>query len=1065
MLNRKITALLLTMTMVLSAMPMASLADEIPEDQGGSQVVTEEQEETEETEPVEETPEQAEDEVSEEAISLPAETMTDEAEIPSYNGENTVEVGTLDALKYYLNCDEADIKLVDDIELGEDDPAIVAGNLRTTDPSGNYHIELNGHSITRTGGTGRLLEIREGSSVTIKNVAESESTFSGGISDQGGAILNEGKLDIYTWMSNICFENNNTTDNPEGNGGAIYSPRGSKIDLNGVRFFNNHAYNAGGAVYLDQDEYSSVLSSLVFENNEAQVRGGAVYLQLYDNNCIFVTDCTFNSNVAREGGAVYSYHYSGSTQSSVSCFGCTFTNNHAAIWSLAPEGERSPSGKMFYGGAICNSGEGDAYYVKFRSMEINDCSFERNFCGWDEDTGFSEPGEAEGCYGGAICSIGIEGHVEITDNTSFTYNRVDQYDDLDPADPDRGYGGAICLMIGGFLRLGDCLMQGNKCSGHGGAIYVESSTVEMGSDDDCPRILENMARYNGTGICAYVSDLTIYNCLIQGNYTNRSVDPDSSASMSGTQSQAAVSLINRSTLDLFGGTITGNYSRRENSGAGIDVPTDCTLNLYDTRFNGAAPIVISGNIYEKDANESSYADIVLHGTRMHIHDGRIDENSRIHAAYIEAGDDLTFAEFADGSIPQETVDKVFVSDLARNGTVPYKCRLTDNNSGIEFYETEFYDITTNVTGGGSISVSSSKAVAGDTVTFTLTPASGGELISVDVNGDEVQADEGVYSFVMPDEDVTVNAEFTNGNRLQGISVDLSETGRILIKATMFFTDGSIEAGTDHQIRFTQTKRDGTGDVVTVTDLLDGIKMIGNRYYYRCVVSAKEMTDDIRIELLYKGEVRKFAIGNTLVDSKTFTITDYAKVILSDVGCSQEAKSLAGAMLNYGEKSQIFFGYAADDLPSGRLTEQELAYYPDMSGVNKDSFACQGSRTKIDGKVEIIAASLVLKDTPYLKLYMSENGDYEYQVIMKGDKLRTDSNGAIRISIGDLSDLDRSLVIAVLDRNTGNAIDYLAYGPFNYCSNAYEKYTGADQEDFRDVLKSLYCFHKAAAAYG
>ena len=62
-----------------------------------------------------------------------------------------------------------------------------------------------------------------------------------------------------------------------------------------------------------------------------------------------------------------------------------------------------------------------------------------------------------------------------------------------------------------------------------------------------------------------------------------------------------------------------------------------------------------------------------------------------------------------------------------------------------------------------------------TVTLTVTPDTGYQVKSVKVNGTEIEAVNGIYSFTMPDGDVTVSAEFEEQKPITPSMVTLSET--------------------------------------------------------------------------------------------------------------------------------------------------------------------------------------------------------------------------------------------------------------------------------------------------
>ena len=76
-----------------------------------------------------------------------------------------------------------------------------------------------------------------------------------------------------------------------------------------------------------------------------------------------------------------------------------------------------------------------------------------------------------------------------------------------------------------------------------------------------------------------------------------------------------------------------------------------------------------------------------------------------------------------------------------------------------------YNITIAEMENGSVSADKEKAQKGEIVTLTVTPAEGYKIADVKVNDNSLNAVEGVYSFEMPEEDVTITATF---EQTQGI---------------------------------------------------------------------------------------------------------------------------------------------------------------------------------------------------------------------------------------------------------------------------------------------------------
>jgi uncharacterized repeat protein (TIGR02543 family) len=107
--------------------------------------------------------------------------------------------------------------------------------------------------------------------------------------------------------------------------------------------------------------------------------------------------------------------------------------------------------------------------------------------------------------------------------------------------------------------------------------------------------------------------------------------------------------------------------------------------------------------------------------------------------------------------------------------------------------TQTYTVTTDsAITGGAVTVDPASAAAGETITVTVTPDSGNQLVAGSLkytadNGasyTEITATEGVYSFVMPAADTVVTARFADpAATVTGVSLD---------KTTLTITVGSFE---------------------------------------------------------------------------------------------------------------------------------------------------------------------------------------------------------------------------------------------------------------------------------
>lgn len=176
----------------------------------------------------------------------------------------------------------------------------------------------------------------------------------------------------------------------------------------------------------------------------------------------------------------------------------------------------------------------------------------------------------------------------------------------------------------------------------------------------------------------------------------------------------------------------------------------------------------NGAYYTVDPNLSSNSYIICAGT---------------HVSTIAADDDLTITAnptckfnsvdyYAEGTAVTVSSDESITGVLVNNGSV----EVTDNQDGTYSFAMPAENVTINAIFTHSICINNTiqhgsvtanigttenvtAAPAGDSVTLIVTPDTGYTTKSVSVNGTAIEPVEGVYSFTMPDNDVTVTAEF------------------------------------------------------------------------------------------------------------------------------------------------------------------------------------------------------------------------------------------------------------------------------------------------------------------
>ena len=168
-----------------------------------------------------------------------------------------------------------------------------------------------------------------------------------------------------------------------------------------------------------------------------------------------VTDCRFEKN---QGGAILSG--SGNTTISNSTFEENQSGNAAgAAVQLTGNVKSTITGSDFSGNATNNMG--GAVYVDHGTLDITDCTFEKNSAG----------------FGGAIAVADVK-KLTIGNNTNCLDNNA-------------SYGGGICAMRSTATFEPGSALRGNS-SAYGGAIYVDTSNIN---------IAENSVLHNNAATC------------------------------------------------------------------------------------------------------------------------------------------------------------------------------------------------------------------------------------------------------------------------------------------------------------------------------------------------------------------------------------------------------------------------------------------------------------------------------------------------------------------------------------------------------------------------------------
>ena len=320
-----------------------------------------------------------------------------------------------------------------------------------------------------------------------------------------------------------------------------------------------------------------------------------------------------------------------------------------------------------------------------------------------------------------------------------------------------------------------------------------------------------------------------------------------------------------------------------------------------------------------------------------------------------------------------------------------------------------------------------------------------------------------------------------GAKLAGYSLSL--TGNIGVNFYMELSDDvvndesaymnfTLPNGTTSKVYVSGTHEDGS-TATTDTTVKNGVTY----YVFTCEVAAKEMTSDIKAQMIGNNGEKKGTVY-------TYTVKEYADYILSHMSAEESDISkatiqLVKGMLNYGGAAQKYFGYKTDKLASDGLTLTG-AVFNDTSIINNiTNKANKASVTCANAKVTFKSAYLSLNSTTDLCVFVQFADDVTvkedmFAIWCNTDQISKDQYEVTKVNEENCykitlhgvkaSQLNEKYAFYVELSDTEYA--ELAYGTNSY---AYTVMSSAcdninNIESLREVVKALYAYGSCAQEY-
>ena len=227
------------------------------------------------------------------------------------------------------------------------------------------------------------------------------------------------------------------------------------------------------------------------------------------------------------------------------------------------------------------------------------------------------------------------------------------------------------------------------------------------------------------------------------------------------------------------------------------------------------------------------------------------------------------------------------------------------------------------------------------------------------------------------------------------------------------------------------------DAVTFTVNGNPVAAEQNGNLYTIYVAAAQMADDIVISI------------NGVAQEKTYSVRQYADIILADDVYGELTKNLVKSMLVYGGAAQTYFNYNTGNLASNGIEVSAVAPNGDGTIDFTDNLS----------QLSFYGATLVHQNKTAVRFYftgsmegltVTANGS-TINANAKGDQYYVEVSGINPQALGD----DVQIVVS---NGTENLT--VTYSPLDYMVRMYEK----GNETTQALVQALYGYYMAAAEY-
>lgn len=267
----------------------------------------------------------------------------------------------------------------------------------------------------------------------------------------------------------------------------------------------------------------------------------------------------------------------------------------------------------------------------------------------------------------------------------------------------------------------------------------------------------------------------------------------------------------------------------------------------------------------------------------------------------------------------------------------------------------------------------------------------------------------------PPQDPATPETAQTGEHLEGYSLSLGETVTIYFYVTL-----PEDTPRDAAMQFTLP--DSTVTQVAVADAKQ-VEVNGKSCTaFPCQVAAKQLTDDIEARMVVNGKYGPVY---------TYTVKDYLNYLLEH-DYPQQAKELAGTLLVYGGKAQLYFGYRTDAL-AGTAEPNSTAnwgsYQFESSGTQTDDY--YGSSLLLEPVIQIRHYFMVPDGAECTFTFAWNAGEPETELQPVDTNTRFDGKKVYYVVTPAIAFRRADAMPVVAMRQNGADLCILRYGVFSY----------------------------------